>query len=106
MKIYWTLKRIPELRSEPWRERGRRWRRAYSKCFRHFVPWAALLLPAFGGVLGSYYGEKFDSGMLGAVLGGAIGGFLFGQIVTAFARKHYRHVLLGKDAEQSAAPRA
>jgi len=106
VKIYWTLKSIPELRSEPWRERGRRWRRAYSKCFGHFVTWAALLLLAFGRGLGSYYGEKIDSGMLGGVLGAAIGGFLFGQVIIAFARKHNPHVLLGKDAEQSATPNA
>ena len=106
MKIYWTLKSIPELRSEPWRERGRRWRRAYGKCLGHFFTWAALLLPAFGGGFGSYHGQKFDSGMLGGVLGAVIGGFLFGQVITAFARKHYRHVLLGKGAEQSATPHA
>ena len=106
MKIYWTFKGIPELRSEPWRERGRRWRRAYSKCLGHSSTWAALLLPAFGGGFGSYYGQKFDSGMLGGVLGAVIGGFLFGQVITAFARKHYRPVLLGKGAEQRATPHA
>jgi len=58
------------------------------------------------GWFGSYYGQKFDSGMLGGVLGAVIGGFLFGQVITAFARKHYRPVLLGKGAEQRATPHA
>jgi hypothetical protein len=106
MKMYWTLKSIPELSGASWRERGRRWRRASSKSLRHFTTQIALLLPAFGGGFGAYYSQKFDWGVWGGTLGGALGGFLFAQVSIAVARKHYRHILLGKEVEPSAEPDA
>lgn len=99
MKIYWTLKSIPELRQLSWRERGRRWRRAYHKSLQHTPTLAALLICGLCAGLGGYIGSRMEMGMLGAMLGGGLGGFIFGQVVTIVARKHYRHILLGEEPQ-------
>jgi hypothetical protein len=106
MQIYWTLKSIPELREVSMRERGCRWQRAYHKSLRHFQTWAALLLCACSGGVGAYYGQMLGSGMLGAMLGGGIGGFIFCQVSIAVSRKHYRHILLGEESERDGTPHA
>ena len=64
----------------------------------------ALLLCAFGGVIGAYYGQMLGSGMLGAILGGGIRGFVFCQVSIAVARKHYRNILLGQDCDRDDTP--
>jgi len=106
MEIYWTLKSVPELRDTSRRERARRWQRAYHKSFRHITTWVGLLLCACSGGIGAYYGQLLGSGMLGAMLGGGIGGFIFCQVSIAVARKHYRHILLGQDAQRGVTPHA
>ena len=91
MKIYWTQKSIPELKDLSFRERGRRWRRAYKSAFRHWQTWGGLLLcGAFGGA-GAYFG-----GIVGTVIFAGLGGFIYGQIVTHVVLKHYRHRLKGE----------
>lgn len=104
--MYWTLKSIPELGGVSRRERGRRWRRAYSKSFRHLTTWIALALPAIGGAFGSYYGQMVGLGSWVGVLGAGIGGFLFAQVSIVLARKRYRQILLGKDTRSSASSNA
>ena len=91
MKIYWTLKSIPELKDLSLRERGRRWRSAYKSAFRHWQTWGGLVLcGAFAGA-GSHFG-----GMAGTVLLAGLGGFIYGQIVTHVVLKYYRHRLQGE----------
>ncbi len=97
MQIYWTLKSVPELEDAPRRERGRRWQRAYHKTLRHGVTWMALLLCALLGAIGAYLGQSLGSGVAGAMIGGAAGGFVFFQITTFVARRHYRGILLGEE---------
>lgn len=90
MKIHWTLKSIPELADLSLRERGRRWRSAYKSAFRHWETWCGIVLCAGFAGAGAYL-----FGMLGGVLMAALGGFLYGQIVTYVVLKYYRHRLRG-----------
>jgi len=91
VKIYWTLKSIPELRHLSSRERGRRWRSAYKSAFRHWQTWAGVaVLGAFG-----YAGAHFF-GAAGTAILAALGGFFYGQAVMYVVLKYYRHRLRGE----------
>ena len=46
MKIYFTLKNIPELHGLDRHTRGRAWRACVSKTFRHWQTWFAFCAPA------------------------------------------------------------
>ncbi|WP_045048142.1 hypothetical protein [Rouxiella chamberiensis] len=91
MKIYWTLKSIPELADLSPRERGSRWRSAYKSAFRQWETWCGIAL--CGGCAGA---GIYLCGMVGGVLMAALGGFLYGQIVTYVVLKYYRHRLRGQ----------
>ena len=106
MEIYWTIKSIPELRDASKLERRRRWKRAYRKSFRHLTTWMALLLCALCGGAGAYYGQMAGSGVLGAMLGGGFGGFIFSQASIAVARRHYQHILLGEESDRGGSTNA
>ena len=75
--IYWTLDSIPELALLPKDERRPLWLSYYWKIFRtRFAPWTGLIaVMAF-----SQIGRSFDES-LGHIIGGAIGGFLFWQVI-------------------------
>lgn len=88
MKIYWTYKSIPELKDLSRRERGRRWRSAYKSAFRHCQTWVGLVLCGVLAGAGAHFG-----GIIGAVITGGVGGFIYSQIVTLVVLKHYRHRL-------------
>lgn len=88
MKIYWTLKSIPELKNLPLRERGRRWRRAYRSVFLHWESWGGMVLCGVCAGAGSHF-----FGMTGGILMAGMGGFLYGQIATYVVMKYYRHRL-------------
>lgn len=91
MKIYWTLKSIPELAGLTLWERGRRWRSAYKSAFRHWQAWTGLAVCGAFGYAGSYF-----FGIAGTVILAGLGGFVYGQIVTHVVLKHYRHRLRGE----------
>ena len=91
MKIYWTLKSIPELAGLSLWERGIRWRSAYKLAFRHWQTWAGLSVCGAFGYAGSYF-----FGIAGTVILAGLGGFVYGQIVTHVVLKHHRHRLRGK----------
>ena len=88
MKIYWTLKSIPELKHLSFRERGKRWRSAYKSAFRHWQNWAGLAVCGAFGYSGAYF-----FGSAGTVILAALGGFFYGQTVTHVVLKYYRHRL-------------
>ena len=88
MRIYWTLKSIPELQSVPKAERGRIWRRGYVKSFRHWQTWVGLLLAALCAGVGIAVG-----GIWGGGIGGGFGGFLFSQIVIPVTRPYLEEEL-------------
>lgn len=88
MKIYWTHKSIPELKDLSMRERARRWRSAYKSAFRHWQTWGGLVLCGVLSGAGAYLG-----GIVGTVISGGLGGFIYSQIVILVILKNYRHRL-------------
>ncbi|WP_416414347.1 hypothetical protein [Pantoea sp. App145] len=91
MKIFWSLRSIPELSQLPSKECGKRWNEVYALTFRHWETWAGLALCA----LLCGMGVKFF-GIPGVIIMGAIAGFLYSQVVIHVARKYYRQRLLGE----------
>ena len=106
MPIYWGLESIPELKNVPKAERGRVWRRAYNKSFRHWQNWAGLLVVAICVTIGFTIGMEVGC-ILEAALGGEIwiwrnvvtaifagfGGFLYSQISISIARPYLKSEL-------------
>jgi hypothetical protein len=90
MQIYWSLKSIPELSGLPRAERGRRWRAAYRKTFRHWQTWVSLLALGLCSVLGEYLGSLTGSQFIGSVVGAGVGGLIYGQVATELARPYLR----------------
>nr|WP_310616407.1 hypothetical protein [Pantoea cypripedii] len=90
MRIYWTLKSIPELAKISSQQRGKRWRNAYRSTFRHWETSAGLVLLGLLAGTGSHF-----FGAAGAAVIAGLGGFLYSQIVIYVARKYYRHRLSG-----------
>lgn len=88
MRIYWTLKSIPELSKLSTDERVKRWRRTYKSTFRHWETWAGLVLMGLFSGMGSHF-----FGWVGTAVMCGLGGELYSQIVIYTARKYYRHRL-------------
>ncbi|MBB3059570.1 hypothetical protein [Microbulbifer rhizosphaerae] len=99
MKIYWTLKSIPEFSALSIQERGARWRKVYTKCFRHWQTWLGLATCGFCVILGGHIGGVVGMGLLGAALGGGIGGLIFSQAFIIVARRYYRNISLCKQPD-------
>jgi hypothetical protein len=98
MRIYWTLKSIPELSNLPLRERWRVWRAAWrmAKPRYHWLWWVGLAAVAVCIVVGRFIGSQINqSGMLtiGTLVGAGLGGFISGQITTALVRPYILDVL-------------
>jgi hypothetical protein len=91
MPIYWTIKSIPELANvAPASERRRLWRIAYFETFGHWQTWMAIAAMGVFCLVGNHAGGQWDLPMLGTVIGGAIGSFVFGQVVSQTARPYLR----------------
>ena len=97
MAIFWTLKSIPELANLSARDRRVHWRRAYRRTWRHWQTWAGLFACAICAGLGAGFGTLGDHSVIGAMIGGGVGGFVFGQATVHVARLHYKSVLLGRE---------
>jgi hypothetical protein len=83
MKIYWTTPLLSELEALPEKEREKILRecRTQSFSFRDKQAWLGVLACGLCAGLGSYIGRNvFGYHMIGAAVGGGIGGFIFGQI--------------------------
>ena len=75
--IYWAIDSIPELAKLPKEERQKVWRSYYWKAFKtKFAPMTAIISIVALAQLGSSFNESF-----GQYIGGAIGGFLFWQVM-------------------------
>lgn len=95
MKIYWTLKQIPELSSLSFQERGKRWRKAYKKSFRHWETWLGLICCGLCAAAGAWGGDVLNIRLLGGGIGGAVGGLFLSQVILSVVLQHYRDILLG-----------
>ena len=90
MKIYWTISSIPELGALPKKERGRIWRECYAKSLGEKKVWLALLACGLCAGLVSILGGLFEHSIIGAGVGGGIGGFFYGQVATRAALPYIR----------------
>src|SRR5438128_1113164 len=100
MRFYWSLKQVPELAELSPAERRRVHRACYSR-YPFKSPRCIIALVACGlcGAAGTGAGGliHFALGiplsiwqpLVGAGIGGAIGGFIFGQTVTSYLRPYY-----------------
>jgi hypothetical protein len=103
MKIYWTLKDVPELSGLPSEERMRVWRAAHGKLIRHWQYWAGLvgvglcagISVHIGGLIGA---GVHIGGLIGVGVGGFVGGFIFDQVSKHLARPYIRATLLHQNA--------
>jgi hypothetical protein len=93
MRIYWTLKSIPELTLLSGPERRKVWRSAYRKTLSHSQIWVGLFLLSLFVSISAYLGELCGSGVLGAAIGGGIGGFIQGQVSARLAIPYIREIL-------------
>jgi len=98
MAFFWTLKSIPELADLPARDRRVHWRRAYIRSLRHWQTWLGCLASGMCAVAGAQLGTFASHPIIGATIGGGVGGFVFWQTTVRVARSHYRNVLLGLDS--------
>ena len=106
MKIYWSIKRIPEIAALPAQERKARWVAAFSRTRQNWKAWLALLACAAIGGLGALAGRELGIGVGGALVGGALGGFVLWQLLVAITRKHSRDILLGNPSPKTPPPNA
>jgi hypothetical protein len=90
MKRYMNIQPIPEIEQWSKRNRKRIWRRGMFRSFRYWETLAAYLgLGACGGMGGGIAVTISDSIIAVVVccgIGGAIGGFFFGPLLTGIAR--------------------
>jgi hypothetical protein len=99
MKIYWSLRSIPELADLPPAEGRRLWRECWGKVLRHWQVWLMFLL-LWSGILGALVvsawlalavglGWPLAVILVGGVWGGAFG-FLLDQVSIPLARPYLR----------------
>jgi hypothetical protein len=98
MPIYWKFDRIPELTGLTEEERGRFVLYVIRKSYRHWQTWAGLIACGACAALGSVFGAKLGSGLLGAAVAGGIGGLFYGQALVYVARRYYADAVPGARA--------
>ena len=83
MNIYWTLKSIPEMELLTRDERRKAWSFSSIRTYKHWETWVGLVILMLITGLGSSC-----LGTLGAVIGGGLGGFIYGNIISHKSRKY------------------
>lgn len=77
MRIYWRLKRLPELAGIPCEEHLGIWREAYLSAHKGWRIWVTHLAFGIGIASGIEFGDVFHVGFWGRLLmAGLIGGFV------------------------------
>jgi len=94
MRIYWSLKSIPELSDLPSEERRRVWRAAYWKTARHWQFWAGLVGIGLFTLIGN---ALIGHPPIGGAIGAGVGGFIYGGLMSHLARPYIRAVLSEKE---------
>ena len=102
MRIYWSLKSIPELAGLPPAERRRVWRTACWDAYRHWQVWASVAAIGIGAAAGAYLGSLVAFQDIGCVIGAASGGLIYGQVMTEFARPYLRTFVASRAAGRDA----
>lgn len=93
MQIYWTLQSVPELQALSPNERKQVWRLGYPRSLREVKVLVSLAACGFAIWIGGQAGDRFGVGLIGAMAGGALGAFVFSQVVVRAARRHLRTIL-------------
>ncbi len=100
MKLYLTLKSIPELSNLPWRERIRVWNICARKTVKHWQVWVAylvcIILICTAGITGNAIEQNFPGThpfiivLIISFLHFGTGGLIVTQIITVMARPYIR----------------
>jgi hypothetical protein len=88
--IYWSARSIPELADLQRQAQRSLWRRVYPVASKERRVRLALLAVALFAGLGAFLGEQFGARVIGVVVAGALGGFVYGQVLVAAARPYFR----------------
>jgi hypothetical protein len=94
MTIYGNLKSIPELSQLSSKERRLIWWRVAPRTYLHWQTWLGLTVCGACAYIGCRLGFAFGHPMLGAAIGGGLGGVIFSQASIYVARRHYKDILL------------
>jgi hypothetical protein len=91
VKVYLSMRSVPELSSVPISERGRLGQSVFRKAHLHYwQPWLAVLgiflLVYIGSGIGGYFGNE----KLGIYVGAGIGKLIYLQVGIHFARRYLR----------------
>ncbi|ONN66654.1 hypothetical protein [Herbaspirillum sp. VT-16-41] len=95
MKIYWSLKQIPELSCLDRRQRLARWRGVSLRLFHHWQTWLGLLACALLAGLGRSIGMGYP----GSIAGALVGAQCYWHACVYVARRHYRRLLAHGDED-------
>jgi hypothetical protein len=90
MRIYWSHKSIPELVGLPPDERHRVGRAGFWKAHRHWQVWVVVASYGFLIPIGADMGALAGSQTIGMLVAAGVGGFLYSQVVTDYARPYFR----------------
>jgi hypothetical protein len=95
MKIYWSLKSVPEFSGMPASERREAWREWYG-----LVPFLPKVGVAFATVgvcwfSGAIIGDHFGHHLIGTAIGGGLGSFAFGQASVHMTLRYLRKARKG-----------
>ncbi len=94
MKIYFIPASAPELAALPREERDRVWMLAKRSALKKaWSVWVGIAIVAAAGGYGVHIGTGFGSPILGAVLGGLIGSFLFQPILIHASLPYVRELV-------------
>jgi uncharacterized membrane protein len=101
VKLYWSLKSIPELADMPKEQRKEVWRKCRLKSGhkRQSIIIAIMfaILGCIFGIVCSVNGYSFNKGLVAAIAIGFIFGFIYGQIEAISIRPHIREYLNSHD---------
>jgi len=90
MRVYWTIKQIPELAGVSADERRRLWRQGYFEAFRDWQMWASLAVTGVGAAVGSLLGGLVGWQIVGAAIGAALGTIPHAIVSTELVRRRLR----------------
>ena len=100
MKIYWSLKSVPELAGMSKKERKVIWRRCYLKTFRNWQTWLAIVACLVFAGIGNIWGRILGSEIIGTGIGGGIGGLIFGLVTAEMEGRNIREYLASHQEKQ------
>ena len=96
--IYWSFDKIPELVGKSAAERETAVKALSNLAMKHWEWWAALLFACITSGVGGWFGGAGITGVLGAGVGGGIGGIVLHVVSIHVARKYHAASLRAQSA--------